>query len=259
LASRADGYQWAVHADPATPSAQLLQAAINGSRSDDEHPAIPRTPAELAEAAWASAIAGAGVVHLHVYDAEGRETFDSVETQLALLEIRATCPRTPLSLSTSAEIDPDPERRRAEIEHWRELPDLVTANQGEPGIVELCDDLIARGVGIEAGLLEVVDAEAFVESGLAGRCVRAMVEPLDELVDDALAKAAAIEAVLAEAAIGLEQVHHGDGLACWAVNRRAAERGHGIRTGLEDTLVMPDDTPAGDNAELVRAAAKLLR
>jgi uncharacterized protein (DUF849 family) len=248
-----------VHADPQSPPAQLLQAAINGSRSDDEHPAIPRTPAELAEATWASAVAGADVVHLHVYDAEGRETFDSVETQLALLEIRATCPHTPLSLSTSAEIDPDPERRRAEIEHWRELPDLVTANQGEPGIVELCEDLIARGVGIEAGLLEVADAERFVESGLADRCVRAMVEPLGESAEDALAEAAAIEAVLAGAGIALEQVHHGDGLACWAVNRRGAERGHGIRTGLEDTVVMPDDTLAADNAQLVRAAAELLR
>ncbi|MGO4841653.1 3-keto-5-aminohexanoate cleavage protein, partial [Rhizobiaceae sp. 2RAB30] len=55
-----------------------------------------------------------------------------------------------------------------------------------------------------------------------------------------------------------EQVHHGNGAACWAVNRRALERGHGIRTGLEDVTVLPDGTPARDNAELVMAAAALI-
>ena len=44
-----------------------------------------------------------------------------------------------------------------------------------------------------------------------------------------------MEATLAAAGIGLDQIHHGDGIASWAVNRRAVARGHGIRTGLEDT------------------------
>jgi len=56
----------------------------------------------------------------------------------------------------------------------------------------------------------------------------------------------------------LEQVHHGYGMACWAVNRRALSRGHGIRTGLEDITLLPDGTQAKDNAELVAAAARLM-
>ena len=31
------------------------------------------------------------------------------------------------------------------------MPDLATANQGELGIVGLCELLLSRGVGIEAG------------------------------------------------------------------------------------------------------------
>jgi uncharacterized protein (DUF849 family) len=54
------------------------------------------------------------------------------------------------------------------------------------------------------------------------------------------------------------QVHHGCGIACWAVNRRALERGHGIRTGLEDVTVLPDGTPARNNTALVAAAARLM-
>jgi hypothetical protein len=85
-----------------------------------------------------------------------------------------------------------------------------------------------------------------------------MVEPLDQEPDDAVAHAEAIEQTLADAQINLEQVHHGDGIASWSVNRRAVTRGHGIRTGLEDTPVLPDGRPASGNGELVAAAALLL-
>jgi beta-keto acid cleavage enzyme len=93
---------------------------------------------------------------------------------------------------------------------------------------------------------------------LAGLCVRALVEPLDAEPERAVAHAVAIEAILVDAGIRLEQVHHGDGLASWAVVDRALSRGHGIRTGLEDTTVLPDGRPAPDNATLVRAAAAMI-
>jgi uncharacterized protein (DUF849 family) len=234
---------------------QLLQAALNGDR---EHPAVPRTPEELAAEGRAAVDAGARVLHLHPYDADGRQTLDAEPCAAAIRAVRATCPGIPISLSTSAEIEPDPERRRALVAAWTELPELVTANQGEDGIVELCELLIACGVGIEAGLLSLEDAHTFVGSGLADRCVRAMVEPLGENPDAAVEEAAAMEEALNAAGIGLEQVHHGDGLASWAVNRRGAARGHGIRTGLEDTPVLPDGSTASGNGELVAAAAAML-
>jgi uncharacterized protein (DUF849 family) len=233
----------------------LLQAALNGGR---EHPALPRTPDQLVSEARAAVDAGARVVHLHPYDENGRQTFDAEPCVAAIRAVRAVCPGIPISLSTSAEIEPDPERRRALVASWTELPELVTANQGEEGILELCALLAERGVGIEAGLLSLGDAHAFAASGIAAQCVRAMVEPLGEDPDAAVAEAAAMEEVLLTAGIGLEQVHHGDGLASWAVNRRGAARGHGIRTGLEDTPVLPDGSLATGNGELVAAAAAIL-
>jgi uncharacterized protein (DUF849 family) len=233
----------------------LLEAALNGDR---EHPNVPRTPAELAAEARAAVDAGARALHLHPYEGEGRQTFDAEPCAAAIRAVRAACPGIPISLSTSAEIEPDPERRRALVARWTELPELVTANQGEEGILDLCALLVERGVGIEAGLLTLGDAHAFVASGIAGQCVRAMVEPLGEDPDAALAEAEAIEEVLAAGGVSLEQVHHGDGLASWAVNRRGAARGHGIRTGLEDTPVLPDGSPASGNGELVEAAAAIL-
>ena len=164
----------------------------------------------------------------------------------------------PISGTTAAYLEPDPEQRLAAIAEWTELPDLVTANQGEEGVVELCEHLLERGVGIEAGLLEVADAEAFVESRIVNRCTRVLVEPLDADPERAVAHATEIEGVLSRAGISLEQVHHGDMIASWVVSERGARRGHGIRTGIEDTTLMPDGTLAPDNATLVRAAVQLL-
>lgn len=233
----------------------LLQAALNGGR---EHPAVPHTPEELAEAARAAVDAGADSLHLHPYDANGRQTLAAEPCANALRAVRNACPTIPISLSTAADIEPDPERRCELVAAWTELPDLVTANQGERGIHDLCAVLDERGIGIEAGLLSLDDVHAFVESGIASRCERVLVEPLDADPDDAVAHAESIERAIADAGIRLEQVHHGDGIASWTVNQRAVARGHGIRTGLEDTTVLPDGSPAADNGELVAAAAALL-
>lgn len=236
----------------------VLEAALNGSRSRAEHPAVPRTPAELAAEARAAVDEGAVVLHLHPYSAAGIETLEADACAAAIRAVREACPGVPVSLSTSVGIEPDPRRRLELVASWTELPDLVTANQEEAGIVELCEHLIARGVGIEAGLSSAPEAEAFVGAGIADRCVRALVEPLEASADEALANAAAIEDVLLGAVESLEQVHHGDGLASWAVNERGLSRGHGMRTGIEDTTVMPDGRRADGNGDLVRAASEMI-
>ena len=235
----------------------MLKACLNGSRTDDEHPAIPRTPPQLAAEGRASVDAGARVLHLHPYDG-ARETLEAEPCAAALRAVRAACPGIPVSLSTSAEIESDPRRRRELVAGWADLPDLVTANQGEPGILDLCEYLIGRGVGIEAGLLSLEDAQAFVAAGIADRCVRVLVEPLDAAPAAAVAHAAAIEGVLDDADVTLEQIHHGDDVATWHVMERAVSRGHGIRIGLEDTTVLPDGRRAAGNGELVRTAAAML-
>jgi len=234
----------------------FLQAALNGDRI---HPAAPRHPAAIAQAARAAVDAGAQSVHVHAFDDAGRETLDGASCAKLLRAIRNLCPATPISLTTSATIVPNPTERFHLVEAWREMPDLVTANQGEPGIVELCELLLSRGVGIEAGLLTADDARAFVRSGLAVRCRRVLIEPLDIAPEVAVQHAAAMEDIVISAGIALEQVHHGYGIACWAVNRRGLSRGHGIRTGLEDVTVLPDGQEARDNADLVTASARLIR
>ena len=237
-------------------TAIFLQAALNGDRI---HPAAPRTPNAIAEAARKAVNAGAQSVHVHAFDDAGRQTLDGAACATVLHAIRALLPETPISLTTSATIVAHPGERLRIVEAWEDLPDLITANQGEQGIVELCELLISRGVGIEAGLLSIDDARAFLRSGLASRCRRVLIEPLDADPEIAIEHAARMEDMVVSAGITLEQVHHGYGMACWAVNRRAVGRGHGIRTGLEDVTLLPDGQDARDNADLVVAAARLIR
>jgi len=151
----------------------------------------------------------------------------------------------------------DPAERLRIVSSWTELPDLVTANQGEEGIVELCELLLSRGVEIEAGLLSVDDARKLAAAPAHLRFRRVLIEPLDISPDQALQHAAEMEEIVAAAGITLEQVHHGYGIACWVVNQRAVDRGHGIRTGLEDVDVLPDGREAESNAQLVRTALSM--
>jgi len=233
----------------------FLQVALNGDR---QHGAVPKSPEAMGVDAEASVRAGAHSVHVHAYDGAGRGTLGAAECGAAVRAIRARCPGVPVSLTTSATIVSDPIQRLAVVRSWTDLPDLVTANQGEAGIVELSEWLMSRGVGIEAGLLSPADARTFVASPLRDRCRRVLVEPLDPDPAIALQDAAEMERILSAAGVTLSQVHHGFDGSCWAVNQRALARGHGIRTGMEDVVVLPDGSPAKDNAQLVEAARALI-
>ena len=91
----------------------FLQAALNGDRV---HPAAPRTPAAIAHATRAAVNAGAASVHVHAFDDAGRETLDGGTCARVLRAIRAGCPGTPISLTTSASIVPDPLERLRIVE-----------------------------------------------------------------------------------------------------------------------------------------------
>lgn len=231
-----------------------LQVALNGG---EVHPAMPRTAQEIADDAAACVAAGATLLHLHAYDEDGVETLAEPAVTRAVEAVRARCPGVPISMTTFAQIEPDPVRRLETIDAWTVLPDLVPANQGEEGIVELTDLLVARAVGVEACVFTVDDAETLVRRGQVERFRRIVVEPMEADPDEACRHALAMEEVLARAGVLLEQVHHGMGTASWPVLRQAVARGHGLRTGLEDVDVLADGSPAGGNLALVREAVRL--
>jgi uncharacterized protein (DUF849 family) len=233
---------------------RTVQVALNG---DSSHPAMPRTPDEIAADAASCVGAGATLLHLHAFDDDGVETLEERGVERTIRAVRDRCPGVPISMTTFAQIEPDPHRRLATVAAWTTLPELVPANQGEEGIVELTELLLARGVGVEACVFTVVDAELLLRRGAVDRFARVVVEPMDAVPVAACERASEIEDVLRRGGVRLEQVHHGTGTSSWPVLRQAVQRGHGIRTGLEDTVQLPDGTTTPGNVDLVRAATAI--
>ena len=67
----------------------VVAVAPNGARkSQQDHPALPITPEEIAREAAACAEAGAAMLHLHVRDAQGRHSLDVEAYRTAIAAVR---------------------------------------------------------------------------------------------------------------------------------------------------------------------------
>jgi uncharacterized protein (DUF849 family) len=225
-----------------------VQAALNGARAPDEHPALPLTPEQLAADARAVVAEGAHSLHIHVRDPNGAESLAAHDVAAALTAVRAAAPGTEISLSTGLWIAGHD--RLDLIRGWTELPDLVSINLSEPRWEEVAALVTERGIGIEAGLATPDDADTLRASGL--RPARVLVEIDDETLDGpaAVRAAAGIDERLDP---GPPRLHHGMGPATWAVLEAAVALGRDVRVGLEDVLTLPGGEPAPGNAELVAA------
>ena len=233
----------------------LVKACINGFRPREDHPALPLTPDELARESAASVTAGAGAIHAHVRAENGEDTLEPALVAAAVKAIRDACPGIPIGLTTGLwTVAGDHARRMELIAAWEELPDFASVNMSEEGFDELCDFLLERGIGVEPGLWNEANARALAASPIRDRVLRVLVEAMDEDAGKAVSDAASMEAALT--GVTAPHLHHGAGLATWAVIDRAIARGYDVRVGLEDTTLMPDGSTAKDNAELVAEAVR---
>ena len=241
---------------------RLLQAALNGDRDKADHPATPVSVEELERDASACVAAGARAIHMHPRDPEGRQTLEAGAVDGAVARVRRAC-GVPVGVTTSAEIEPDPERRLRLVGVWSE-PDYASVNLSEPGAPELMEVLVGMGVGVEAGVWTVEDAERLAASGLGARVTRILVEPgepqLKGSKDEATRALELVDAIhhtLDRYGLLAPRLQHSDGRVVWVLLRDAVRRGLDTRIGLEDTLVDPDDERTVGNEALVRAAREL--
>jgi uncharacterized protein (DUF849 family) len=227
-----------------------VKACLNGSRTREEHPAIAQSAAELASDALAVRSAGAFAVHVHPRNARGEQSLDARSCDAAVAALRAAVPRLPVGLSTAESIDPDPFARAAAIGSWRQRPDFVSVNLWELGWPGLVRAALHAGIAVEAGLSTPADAEELARSPFTHQIVRALVE-----VQGGADDARSISELIAPE---VPQLWHGYGERTWEVLTAAAHAGVDMRVGFEDTLVLPDGSPASSNAQLVAAAVQLV-
>ncbi|MGW3340178.1 3-keto-5-aminohexanoate cleavage protein [Streptomyces sp. NPDC001009] len=229
-----------------------MQVCLNGSRTAADGTQVPLTPDELARSAAEAVAAGATEVHVHPRTPCGRESL-SARVVGPVVEALRERVKVPVGVTTGAWAEPGPAERLARVRSWTVLPDFASVNWHEPGAEELAELLLARGVGVEAGIWSGTEGAArFAVSPLGPRVLRVLAEVTD--TDPATAEASA-HALLAElgTAHGRPVLLHGEEGGAWPVLRLAGRLGLATRIGLEDTLFLPDGQRALSNARLVAA------
>jgi len=234
----------------------LIEVALNGGRTRAEHPNVPCSPSEIAAAAKEAVAAGAGAAHFHVRGADGRESLDADDVARAVSAVRAAIPGIPFGVSTGLWMVRDARERHEKVAAWKAFPDFASVNFNEEGGIALAELLLAKGMGVEAGMGSVLAAEKFLESRLAARCRWVLLEPEQQEMGPAVAVVAKIEEILRRAGIALPIILHGVGRTAWDLIDVAARRGYDTRIGLEDALTLPDGSAAKGNEELVAEAVK---
>jgi len=236
----------------------MLQACLNGGRTKREHPNIPVSHAELADDAVAVAAAGAEALHVHPRNAEGAESLSPDDVGQCLSMIRNRLPQIPLGVGTGAWIAPHGRARLDLIRNWAILPDYASVNLNEDDAPETMMILTAKGVGIEAGIWTVDDAERFVSVKDDFDCLRVLIELISDDPDEAEREYRRIMTVLTGAGIDCPLLVHGGGGSVWRMVAVAGRDGHDTRVGFEDGLTLPDGRTASSNAEMVQAAGIML-
>ncbi len=197
----------------------LLQAALNGPFTKAEHPAMPVSTAELIRDAVACVAAGARAIHLHPRDAAGHERLDAATVDATVIAVRKAC-GVPVGVTTGAWIEPDLDRRLALIRDWH-APDYTSVNLSEEGAIAVMETLIEAGIGIEAGVWTVEDAELLGRSGLGRQITRILVEPGEQQVGgsaaDALRLVDEIHHTLDRFVLAAPRLQHGDGRVAWVI------------------------------------------
>ena len=234
----------------------LIKAALNGGRPRSENPAIPITAQELAASANEAVAAGAGAIHFHVRGTDERESLDADAVALAVNSVKSAVPNIPVGISTGAWILNNTKLRYEKISAWKTFPDFASINFKEDGSIALAQLLTARGVPIEGGVADVEGTKIFLASGYADRCIRLLIEPLEQTINAALQTLNAIVELLEGANNKIPRVLHGLNDLAWPLIDEAARRGYDTRVGFEDILTLPDGKPAPSNAALVAEASR---
>jgi uncharacterized protein (DUF849 family) len=230
----------------------MIQCALNGDYGPEDHPDVPVTLEQLVADSVACYAAGAMSVHLHPRRAaDGVESLAPETHDAVVSAVRAAAPMLEISCSTQKDIElGDAADRSAAVRAWKSPPDVVSLNLCEAGVLELGSALLGCGIGIEAGVFTLDDADALLGAPWAKAVHRVLVEVIFEHDDEeAVRLARAIDERVAR--LGRPRLWHGDARANWAVVDAGLAAGLDVRVGLEDTLIGRDGGPAPANAAQV--------
>jgi 3-keto-5-aminohexanoate cleavage enzyme len=263
----------------------IVTCALTGVLTDPRHYPAPVTPEEMAREARAAFNEGASVIHVHFRRLEpGQGHLPSWEPEVAravIAAIRDACPGIVVNQTTGV-VGADISGPVACLRAVR--PEIAALNAGSLNYLKTRGDggwawppmLFDNPVEKIAAFLEAMRASGSMpefecfDTGIvrtAAAIARASgynrapkynfvmgVEsgmPADPELLPILLKLIVPAARWSVTAIGRAEI--------WPLHRRAAELGGDLRTGLEDTIYLPDGARARSNGELIAALASAAR
>jgi 3-keto-5-aminohexanoate cleavage enzyme len=263
----------------------IVTCAISGVLTDPRHYPAPVTPEEMAAASKAAVDEGASVIHVHFRRLEpGQGHLPSWRPEVAsavVAAIRGACPGVVVNQTTGI-VGADISGPVACLRATR--PEVAACNAGSLNYLKtrgdggwawppmLFDNPVEKIAAFLAAMKEagsIPEFECF-DTGIvraAAAIARACgydrlpkynfvmgVEsgmPADPELLPILLKLVTQGSRWSVTAIGRAEI--------WPLHRRAAELGGDLRTGLEDTIYLPDGSRARSNGELVAALADAAR
>lgn len=235
----------------------IVQACLNGARPMGYHARLPLLLDQMVADARDCLRAGAAELHVHPRDDAARESLSAVDKTMTAL--RAACPGTLIGVSTGAWIEGDVGRTRDCIAGWRNLPDYASVNLSEPDAPAIMALLADQGVGIEAGLATLSDADRLLDLPGCDRVFRILIEIEEQDLAEAHRIMQAIAARLETAGLRRPILLHGFDATVWDFVAAARDRMWSTRIGLEDGRLRPDGTVCTSNADLVAQAVAIMR
>ncbi len=234
----------------------MLQAALNGSRPEDAHPALPVQARHLARDARAVFRLGITSVHVHPRGPDTLETLEPVHVGDAVAAIRTEVPSMEIGVTTGRWIQPDPRLRIEAVRAWGRLglakPDFCSVNVHEAGWVEICHAAASVGIGVELGVWTSGDAVTLRTTGLPAGTTRVLAE--STVSDPETAVAEGVRILRALGSLPVPVLLHGEESGAWPVLEYALRMGMDTRIGFEDVLVTPSGWLATGNEHLVKLA-----
>jgi uncharacterized protein (DUF849 family) len=247
----------------------LITVAPTGAESSKaDVPGLPVTLDELVSTARACEAAGAGLVHVHLRDGDGRPTLDLAALRDTVRALRESTTLV-VQLSTGGAVTDPLEQRLRVLDAEPDSCSLTcgTVNCGDdvfnnpwPFMVELYRRSQAREVVPEFELFDLGHVTAL------NRLLDTCGEPYGGKIHCDLVMgvpggmpgtAQALVAAVAALPAGASWSATGIGRTTLPVALAALSAGGHLRVGLEDTVTFAKGQPVEDNAQLVRRAAEL--
>jgi uncharacterized protein (DUF849 family) len=267
----------------------ILTVAVTGAGSTRaQNPALPITPAEIAQACIDSAKAGAAVAHIHARDPEtGAGSMELAYYREVVERVRASAPDLVVNLTAGmgALYVPDPDEparaapgttltnAAARVAHVVELkPDLAS--------LDLCTMLFMKAV-----VVNTPDDITAMAAAMRGAGVKPEIEIFDTgdiaLAHDLIARGVLETPALFQMVLGgkygavatpasmmhlksllppcSEWAGFGIGKQAFPMVAQSYLLGGHVRIGMEDTVHLEKGVLTPDNASLVRKAARIVQ